>query len=391
MIAIPVLLVGGTEFQTLSVVRILLADGYTVVVCCYYEFDPAVVAQFEAAGADVILLGLRRTNGRLGALGVFPLIQRLIKVFKAYRPDVVHVQYVAPGLLPILAARLAGIRTVFATIHIAGSIVYGRKATALLRAAAWFCSAFFCVSRDVEEFWFGDSIVFGGEDSCRRRKHFTIYNAVDVSRIKVAAERANHQELRQHLGLTGKRVIGIVGRLAFQKGHTVLLDAMVKVVHEVPDAVLIIVGDGAERSNLEMQSRRLMIEPHIRWLGSQEPEQVYQLYGVMDVFAMPSLFEGFGLTAAEAMAAGCPVVASAADGLREIVIDGHTGILVPCGDSDRLAKALIKVLQDPEAAKEMGLNGQKRVEQEFSLEQFRESMLAVYRYLLPSSVRLNAR
>lgn len=377
VIGIPVLLVGGTEMQTLAVVRVLISGGYRVIVCCYHEHSPAVVSQFEAAGAEVSLLNLTR---QVGLSGLLRLIPRLAKVFRSYQPDVVHIQYIAPGLIPIIAARLAGVRTVFATVHIAGSIAYGRKAKWMLRAAAQLCTTFICVSKDVERFWFGDAKVFDADHSCANRYHLTIYNAVDIERVCSIVSSANRDEIRDQLKLRDKKVIGILGRLAVQKGHTFLIDAMVDVVLAMPDTVLIIIGDGPERERLKVQAEALGLSEHIRWLGSMHQEEAWSMFSVMDVFVMPSLFEGFGLTAAEAMAAGLPVVGSQVDGLSEVIEDGVTGYLVSPDDSQALAHSLIVLLNNTLLAKQFGQNGCDRVQKYFSMEQFSKSMLALYEF-----------
>lgn len=373
LVTLPVLLLGGTEVQTLSVVRVLHSAGYRVSVCCYHEFDENVVAQFEQAGARVVLLRMQRSDGLLA------LLFSLRMFFRDEQPNIVHVQYLAPGLVPIIAARLAGIKTVFATVHIAGTVAYGSKAKILLRVASWFCTAFICVSRGVEQFWFGDCMLLEPENIERGRRHFTIYNAVDCERIKDTVASADSDLLRRELGIPPESpVIGIVGRLAAQKGHTFLLQAFKVVLAQVPTAILLVVGDGPLRQQLEEQARCLGIDRSIRWLGSQAQEEVFRLYAVMDIFAMPSLFEGFGLTAAEAMAAGLPVVGTAVDGLSEIIIDHVTGRLVPPQDAGALADALISLLASPETATEMGLKGRQRVEEHFSLQRFSESILAAY-------------
>lgn len=376
VIGIPVLLVGGTEMQTLAVVRVLVSGGYRVIVCCYHEHSPAVVSQFEAAGAEVRLLDFTRQGGISGLLHLIPL---LAKVFRSYQPDIVHIQYIAPGLIPIIAARLAGVRTVFATVHIAGSIAYGRKAKWMLRTAAQLCTTFICVSKDVERFWFGTSQVFNPKDPIQQRKHFTIYNAVDTEHIARLAREADINQIKNRLKIQEKRVIGIVGRLVHQKGHAVLLDAMVNVINKFPDVTLVILGDGPDRAKLEAQARNLRIESHIRWLGAVAQEDVFRMLSVMNIFVMPSLFEGFGLTAAEAMAAELPVVGSRVDGLAEVVEDGVTGYLVEPSDSPALANALIKLLSNPEQAREFGLKGRDRVMKYFSMGWFGESMLGFYK------------
>ncbi len=372
LIAMPVLLTGGTEIQTLNLVRTLLEGDYRVTVCCYYEFDDLVVNRFRESGAEVVLMRLQRSQGLLH------FARKLIKLYKRSKPDIIHVQYLAPGLVPIIAARMANISTIFATVHIAGAIAYGRKAKLLLHTAARLCSAFFCVSSGTEEFWFGSSRIFDPECPALTRKHFTIYNAVDGEGIVLNIRKSDGHALRSSLAIGDGPIIGIVGRLAFQKGHAILLDAMADIVRKFPDVVLVIIGDGPDRDKLEMQAKQTGIEDSIRWLGSQPQEIVFEYYGIMHVLAMPSLYEGFGLTAAEAMAARLPVVGTRIDGLSEIIEDGVTGYLVPANDSKKLSEALINLLTDPKKARKMGESGFKRVKELFPFERFKRSTLAAY-------------
>ncbi|MGD1074625.1 MAG: glycosyltransferase, partial [Thermodesulfovibrionales bacterium] len=218
VIAIPVLFVGGTEIQTLDLVKVLKSGGYQVSVCCYYEYDDSMVQEIQAAGARAILMGLDRTDG------LFHLARKLMGLFKELNPDIVHVQYIAPGLVPVVAARLSGISTVFATVHQPGH-VYGRKAKLLVRVAARLCSAFFCNSRAVEESWFGDSALFTSEDLDERRRHFTVYNGVDIDQISEIVNAVDRNELKHSLGMGDNPVVGIVARLRSEKGHTILLAA----------------------------------------------------------------------------------------------------------------------------------------------------------------------
>lgn len=372
IIGLPVLLVGGTEVQTLSLVRVLLSGGYWVTVCCYYEYDAEMVRKFEANGAKVLLMKYER------AAGLWHLAKGLIRLFKEQKPDIVHVQYLAPGLIPILTARLAGGPVILATVHIAGSIVYGKKAKILLRIAAFFCTRFICVSRGVEKFWFGDSAIFDPLTVNKGRKHFTVYNAIDTVAIANVLSAVDKHKMKEMLGIAGRPVIGIVGRLAHQKGHTILLDAMAEVIKEFPTVILMIIGEGPDRQKLEEKATALNINKNILWMGVQPQNKVFEFYAIMDIFTMPSLYEGFGLTAAEAMAAGLPVVGSAVDGLCEVIEDGVTGYLVPAGNSQSLSNALIEFLKEPQKAKAIGRNGCKRVENLFSLARFRASMIGLY-------------
>lgn len=378
LIATPVLLLGGTEIQTLSLVKVLAGAGYRVMVCCYYEFAESIVVQFQEIGVEVTLLRLDRSHGQIDLSQIWGLIQKFTAVLREYHPDIVHVQYLAPGLIPIIAARLVGVPIVFATVHIAGSSVYGLKAKCLLRLAGQLCTAFFCVSKGVEEFWFGDSKLLDPQYSNRNRKHFTIYNAIDFVRIEQIISGIDREELRRSLGIRGKQVVGIVGRLAPQKGHVILLDAMTEIIKQNPNIMLVAIGDGPDRGKLEDKAMQLGITQHIQWMGAMKQEEVYQLYGIMDVFVMPSLYEGFGLAAAEAMAAGLPVVGTKVDGLSEIIEDRVTGYLLKVGNSHELAKALIQILSNPGGREIMGQKGKDRIQELFSLQRFSKLMLAAY-------------
>jgi glycosyltransferase involved in cell wall biosynthesis len=302
----------------------------------------------------------------------------LFSMFRRVRPDIVHIQYLAPGLIPILTARLARVPVILATVHIAGSIVYGKKAKMLLRLAAHFCTRFICVSRGVEEFWFGDSEIFDPANVNKGRKHFTVYNAIDTVAIANAISAVDKHKMKEMLGIVERPVIGIVGRLSHQKGHTILLDAMAEVIREFPDVVLMIIGEGPERKKLGEKASELNIDKNILWMGAQPQNKVFEFYAIMNIFAMPSLYEGFGLTAAEAMAAGVPVVGARVEGLSEVIEDGMSGYLVPAGNSFTLGEAVIKLLKDPLKAKAIGQRGCERVENLFSLEHFRISMIGLY-------------
>lgn len=368
VIAIPVLLVGGTETQTLNLVRTLTKKSYLVTVYCYYDHELSMVAAMEASGARVLLLKLDRSAG------LWPLLGKLRQLFREEKPDIVHVQYIAPGLIPILAARLAGVPTVFATVHQPGR-TYSWKAKLLLQCAARLCTSFFCNSLAVEHSWFGSAILFNQQ---HKHRHCTIYNAVNVERISRIAATTDRAAIRAELGLGNRSVVGVVGRLRWEKGQGVLLEAMAEVISRTPTTLLLVVGDGSDREVLQCQAEQLGIADNLRWLGKQSADEVFRLYSIMDLVAVPSIFEGFGLVAAEAMAAGLPVVASDVDGLAEVVADGETGLLVPQQDTAALAAALIELLESPEKAAEMGFKGRHRVEKCFSLQRFSECTLAAY-------------
>lgn len=161
----------------------------------------------------------------------------------------------------------------------------------------------------------------------------------------------------------GAVVIGFVGRFDDRKGILDLARAWPVVAAALPDAHLVMVGKGPE----EDAARTLLADaPRVHWLGFRS--DVPPVLSAMDVLAVPSHWEGFGLVAAEALAAGVPVVAANASSLPEIVRDGREGLLVPPKDSPALAAALIRLGGDAEARRAMGAAGRARVAAEFSLD-----------------------
>lgn len=371
IITLPVLLVGGTEVQTLHQVRVLAVAGYDVTICCFYENDEAMCAEMVAAGAEVVLLGAQRSEG------LASLLRQLVQWFRQQDPDIVHVQYMAPGFIPVIAARLAGVRTVFATVHQPGR-TYGWKAHLLLRTAARLCTAFFCNSLAVEHSWFGDATLFDPQRA-RSRRHWTIYNAVDVEKISSVVAATDCTALRVELALGDRPVIGCIGRLRSEKGQGVLIEAMTEVVRVFPDAVLMMVGDGPDRGKLENQSKSLGLTNNIRFLGQQSPEDVYRLLAIMNVVSVPSLFEGFGLVAAEAMAAARPVVASKVDGLLDVVTDEETGLLVDPSNPGALADAIMRLLRpNSKELQSMGKKGFEKAKDMFSMQCYSKAVLFAY-------------
>jgi glycosyltransferase involved in cell wall biosynthesis len=155
-----------------------------------------------------------------------------------------------------------------------------------------------------------------------------------------------------------------VSRVRHEKGIDVLLDAM-------PGERLLVVGDGPDRAALERRA-----PANVVWAGQQPWERAIALMKGMDIVVVPSRFEGFGLAAAEAMAAGKAVVASDVDGLREVV--GDAGVLVPAGDAVALGAALRRLLADPAERAALGRKARERVEQCFVPEMFRQKILALY-------------
>jgi len=172
-----------------------------------------------------------------------------------------------------------------------------------------------------------------------------------------------------------------VARLDPQKG----LHDLVAAAALVPEARVMVVGEGPERRALETRIAHLGLGDRVHLLGFRS--DVPDLLAGSDLFVLPSLFEGLPLSILEAMAAGKPVVATAIGGNDEAVVDGATGLLVPPGDPRALADAIRALLRDPERRRRLGEAGRRRAEAEFSAPAMVRRVAAVYDELLAASDR----
>lgn len=380
IIAIPCLMRGGTEMQTLLLVRALVALEYDVDVCCYFEYDQLVVAEFKASGAKIRLLDWPRT------LGTIAFIQALARIFRDKSPDMVHVQYMAPGLLPIIAAKFARVPLVLATVHYPGT-PHGFVAHLLLRFGAFLTDCFTCVSEAAEKSWFGDSFLIDLEKPTdfSGRRHLTIPNALDVDVIDKALATELPRVIETALKLEGKIIVGTVARLSREKGIDNLLKAFASIKKKISHSHLLIVGDGNQRDNLQSLARQLGIDNSITWMGQLSWVEAVKCMSLMHVVIVPSRFEGFGLTAVEAMACGKPVAASNVDGLSEIIEEGISGLLINSEDSMAFAKTVTALLKDEKRRKEIGISARRRVQQKYSYLLYLKRVKALYGRFLGST------
>lgn len=205
----------------------------------------------------------------------------------------------------------------------------------------------------------------------------TIYHGIDVQRFDSTAD---NQQMRHVLGLTPEdMVIGAVGRLTSQKAHDVLLQAAAIAKKEFASLKCLIVGEGPMRTALEQQARELHLGDNVIFTGYRR--DIPALLGIFDVFVLPSRFEGLPLSILEAMAAGKPVIASAVDGIPEVVIDGQTGLLIPPSDPQALANAMLWLAHNPSEAQAMGRAGRCRVASLFNQERMVKETESLYQAL----------
>jgi glycosyltransferase involved in cell wall biosynthesis len=204
-----------------------------------------------------------------------------------------------------------------------------------------------------------------------------IYNAVDFSQTTATLTR---DAVRETLGIpAGAPVAGVIARLTEQKGHRHLLDALAA-TPQLADVHLLVVGGGELRDELVRHAETRGLAPRVHWVGPRR--DLGNLLAAMDVFVMPSLWEGLPLSLVLAMGAGLPVVATAVAGIPEVVQDGRTGLLVPPCDSGALGGALARVFEDAEFRQRIGADAQASVLPRFGVDRYVDAIVGLYDQLL---------
>jgi len=283
--------------------------------------------------------------------------RQLLNLMRRERFDVVHTHTAKAGMLGRLAARLARVPVVIHTPH--GTVFHeaylsprmqGVIARAERIAARWTDCVIAKSDSEADE--------YVARGIAARGKFVTIHSGLDLPRLDAA-----HMEpasLRASLGIKdGRPMVLYAARFVPEKDHGTFLKAVEMVMERVPSAVAVLAGEGPLRAQVEVSAAQLMESGALLSLGFRE--DLPDLMRAADVCVSASATEGLPLMVVEALALGRPVVATDAGGTREVVLDGRTGILVPCGDAERLAEGILRVLHDPGGAARMGRAGSEHV------------------------------
>ena len=290
--------------------------------------------ELEDLGVDVVHL---RGVGR----SLFRLAVAFSRHVRRTRPDVIHTHLFDADLVGIVTARVFGVRRCFSTIH-SGTFFGPRRHRWRYRCLALLVRRFFPVSQALS-----DVLV----QRCRvpAARVRVIRNGIDMTRFAPSPPRDG--------AVTKGPIIGTLARLVPSKGIRILLDALLRLLPEYPEALLLVGGAGEEQEALERQARALSIADRVVFVGPvQVPRDFYRR---LDLFVLPSLDEWFGLVLVEAMSMGVPVLGTRVGGVPEIVTHGVNGWLVKPGDSAALAAGLRTLWADPSLRRQVAEEGRR--------------------------------
>jgi len=354
--------VAGAERVLYNLATKLDKEAFEVRVACLLKRRGEVGRWLAREGIPVDYID---ASSRLQVGKLFGFKKRL----RELRPDILHTHLFHANIFGRTAARLAGTPHVVSTVHIPERRFRPWQFLMDRLTLGW-ADCEVCVSNAVLE--------FTARKVKRRDKLRLIYNGLDVEGLGTTG---NPDAVKNELGVAADGpVVGSVGRLDRQKGYIHLVRAFARLRKSFPRAGLVIVGEGPERRRLEAEASKLNIASAVRLPGFRG--DVASCINVFDVFCAPSLYEGFGLTVAEAALLEKPIVASNVDSIPEIVADGETALLVEAGDEEGLARCIAELLTDKERARAMGRRAARFVHERFSIEAMVQQYAGLYREIL---------
>jgi glycosyltransferase involved in cell wall biosynthesis len=345
MFVLTEMVVGGAETLLAEILRKMDRDRFRPELCCLKRLAELGEVLAEEVPTFTELLGSKYDVG---------VLRRLTDLLRQRRIDAVVT--VGTGGDRMFWGRLAAWRAevpvILSALHSTGDPV---RVERMNRMLAPITDGFIGCAKSHSEF-----LVEG--EKCPRDKVFTVWNGVDVNRFRPrdkATMRANLEIERD------VPVAGIVAALRPEKQHVMLIEAMGKVVDKLPDAKLVVVGDGVERGAIEAKVSELGLSKNVRLLGTRH--DVPEVLAAMDLKVLSSRMEANPASSLEASACGLPVVVPNVGSLPDTVLDGETGVLCRPNNSTALADAMVQVLSDPQKAREMGAAGRDLVCRRFSV------------------------
>lgn len=354
---------GGVEQRRLTLARQLDVTRYEQAIVCTQAIG-GLPPQFAEVDCPIHAVGVFSNIYDLGPY------RRALNIVRKYRPHIIHGAVYEGVALAAVAGRLGRVPIIVGE-ETSDPSSRRWKGHVLYRLLASMTHRMVAVSPAVREYLVNKIHL--------PDKHVTLINN-GVCRPALATD-SQVQEVRAAHGLSSSHfIIGTVGRLFDDhKRVSDIIRALPQVLMECPAARLLVVGGGPDEAILRTLAGELGVADQVCFAGYQSNPQPY--YAVMDVFALASAREAFGLVLVEAMFSGLPVVATRVGGIPTVVQDGETGLLIDVGQPHAIAEALLSLARDGRLRRVMGRNGETRAVSHFSAARYVREVDELYRNL----------
>lgn len=353
-------------------------DFESTLVCGHLEAEEGDMAYFaENLGVQpAIVPGLARAINPLTDIRV---VWHLYQLMRQLQPDVVHTHTAKAGFAGRIAAKLAGVPVIVHTYH--GHVFRGYFNPLVTRI-------FIAFEQITGRF--SDTLITLTEGLRRelsdefhvapRRKITVLPLGFDFTPFTSAIRKGG--AFRRQWGIASDApLVSLVGRMVPVKNHALFLEAAVKIRAALPDAHFVLVGDGELRAEIEAQIDALGLRDAVIITGWQRDTAT--IYADLDALVISSLNEGTSVTVIEALASGCPVVSTAVGGMPDLLDGGELGKLVPSGDADALASAILDTLRNPPDV----TRAQHLMIERYSIDRLVSDLDSLYRALLAKKRR----
>jgi len=354
---------GGVEQRKLSAAKYFLNGNYELKLVCT-EAKQSMAAKFESLGAEIIIIGKQRNIFNISAYF------KLLKIIRSYKPHIIHGAVFGGVALACVAGFLGRVPVIIAE-ETSDPQNRSARASKLLRLLVSLSDKIIAIAPSVV-------IYLNKVAHIPLKKIQLINNGVEVPRT---VHKNEVDQIRLNLGITDDDiVIGSVGRLF--DDHKRFTD-LVKAIAALPqkhNLKLLIVGDGADREMIKKTAADFGISNLLCMAGYQTDTAPF--YALMDIFCLASQREGFGLVAAEAMLHKLPVIATAVGGLKDVVVNGQTGYLVPPLQPEAMSKKIALLLSNKELRKQLGEAGYDKAIKEYTAGVYLEKVEDLYKELL---------
>ncbi len=342
---------GGGPRVFLQIMEGIPKNEFNIFSCCPFN---------QSQEERLKVIGVRSINADLDN-NPFISILKLSKIIRSKSIHLVHSQGPRADFYARIASRIANVPVINTVAVVVDNydVMFLKKILYMLcdRLTQRFVNKFIVVSQSLQEFLIK-------EHGIAPDKVTNIYNGIELDQYKPNFGPSDNFR-KEFLAREDELVVGSVGRLTYEKGHEFLLRSMPKVLESFPRTKFVLVGDGQLKLKLENLAKELEISQTCMFLGFRD--DIPQVLSSFDVFVLPSIMEGHPIAILEAMAMAKPIVASDINGIREQIENRRTGLLVPPGDPQALAKAINQMLKDRNKARKMGIEARKRVDEMYDI------------------------
>jgi glycosyltransferase involved in cell wall biosynthesis len=350
---------GGADQQILTLAQAMKARGHEVRIVALAPLG-AMGLEAQRAGIPTESLDLHRN------LGLVPRFFRLVRMIRAWRPDVLHSHMVHANLMARAARALAPVPALVSTIHSISD--GGAVRMAAYRLTSGLVDRFTIISRLAAQRY----VAIGAVPETRLQ---VVPNTVDTSRFRRLPEA--RATIRKDWGVGDEFVWLAVGRFEPAKDYPNMIAAFAHLAASRPQSQLVLVGKGSLKEEVQSLVRQRDLEGRVRLLGVRR--DVPELLSGADGYVLSSAWEGMPVVLLEASAVELPVVATKVGGVPEVVEDGTTGLLVPPANPAALAEAMVRIESlAPEARAEMGRRGRALVEEQYGTDRVMQMWERLY-------------